>query len=124
MKKIILSFAVLLLFVADSFSQGEKYEYLQISAVESVVPGGLGRSRLITTTTDGQIMETELKNFYSLVGINFKNIRNNDKVIVERLNQLAQEGWELIAVTSGVESSENKTGIFITRYIFRRELKK
>jgi hypothetical protein len=65
-------------------------------------------------------METDLKNFYSLVGINFKNIQNNDKVIVDRLNELAQEGWELVAVTSGVESSTEKTGLFITRYLFRR----
>ncbi len=123
MKKVVLALTILVMFAVDSFSQGEKYEYLQISAVESVVPGGFGRSRLITTAKDGQVMETELKNFYSLVGINFKNIQNNDRVIVERLNELAQEGWELVAVTSGVESSEQKTGIFITRYLFRREKK-
>ena len=122
MKKI---FSVLLgvLLYFNGFSQGEKYEYLQISAIESVVPGGFGRSRLITTGLNGQVMETELKNFYSLVGINFKNVQNNDKVIVNRLNELANEGWELIAVTSGVESSTEKTGLFITRYLFRRHKK-
>jgi hypothetical protein len=120
MKKMFYVALLLLLFNFDGFSQGEKYEYLQISAVESVVPGGFGRSRLITTGKDGQVMETDLKNFYSLVGINFKNIQNNDKVIVDRLNELAQEGWELVAVTSGVESSTEKTGLFITRYLFRR----
>ncbi len=120
MKRIIYVVLLVLAFAFDGFSQGEKYEYLQISAIESVVPGGFGRSRLITTGKDGQVMETDLKNFYSLVGINFKNIQNNDKVIVNRLNELAQEGWELIAVTSGVESSTEKTGLFITRYLFRR----
>ncbi len=120
MKKIFFAVIIIVTMALDTFSQGEKYEYLQISAVESVVPGGFGRSRLITTGTDGQVMETDLKNFYSLVGINFKNIQNNDKVIVERINQLAQEGWELIAVTSGVESSTEKTGLFITRYLFKR----
>ena len=120
MKKMFYVALLLLLFNFDGFSQGEKYEYLQISAVESVVPGGFGRSRLITTGKDGQVMETDLKNFYSLVGINFKNIQNKDKVIVDRLNELAQEGWELVAVTSGVESSTEKTGLFITRYLFRR----
>jgi hypothetical protein len=123
MKKLLFVLVIFVMFAVDAFSQGEKYEYLQISAVESVVPGGFGRSRLITTAKDGQVMETELKNFYSLVGINFKNIQNNDRVVVEKLNELANEGWELIAVTSGVESSQDKTGIFITRYLFRREKK-
>jgi hypothetical protein len=40
MKKMFYVALLLLLFNFDGFSQGEKYEYLQISAVESVVPGG------------------------------------------------------------------------------------
>ena len=117
-KKLLFVFALVVFFAADSFSQ--QYEYLQISAIESVVPGGLGRSRLITTDEDGQLMEKNLENFYSMVGINFKNIRNNDAVIMEKVNELADRGWELFLVNLGVESSEKKTGIFITRYIFRR----
>jgi hypothetical protein len=118
MKKLLFVFALLLFFAADMWAQ--KYEYLQISAIESVVPGGLGRSRLITTDDKGQLMESNLENFYSMVGINFKNIRNNDAVIMDKVNELADNGWELFLVNSGVESSDNKTGIFITRYIFRR----
>ena len=120
MKKLFLA-SVLLLAVTSVFSQ--KWEYLQISAIESVVPGGLGRSRLITTDKSNQAIEIELENFYSLVGINFKNIRNNDQVIVKKINELADQGWELYQTVSGVESSEKSTGIFITRYIFRREKK-
>jgi len=99
------------------------YEYMQISAIESVVPGGLGRSRLITTDANGQIMEKELLNFFSLVGINFGNVRNNDQVIAERMNELAKEGWELNQTVSGTYSADKSTGIFITRYIFRRPKK-
>ncbi len=117
MKKIIIILFVLLL---STGIYAQKYEYLQISAIESVVQGGLGRSRLITTGKNGQEVEVDLKNFYSMVGINFSNIRNNDKVIVEKINELAEEGWELYQVVAAVESSENKTGIFITRYLFRR----
>ncbi len=119
MKKLVFIFALFLFLGNDVFSQ--TYEYLQISVIESVVPGGLGRSRLITTDSKGQMMEQKLENFYSMVGINFKNIRNNDIVIMEKINELAAEGWELFSVNSGVESSEGKTGIFITRYIFRRQ---
>ncbi len=102
-----------------------RYEYKQISTIESVVPGGLGRSRILTTDDRGQLLEKELKNFYSMVGINFENISNNDRVIVDRLNELADQGWDLFQVTSGSNQQANATGtgggIFITRYLFRRE---
>jgi len=101
-----------------------RYEYKQITAIESVVPGGLGRSRILTTDDNGQTREKELKNFYSLVGINFDNITNNDRVIVERLNDFSNEGWELFSVITGsnqqASGGNSSGGIFITRYIFRR----
>lgn len=100
------------------------YEYKQFSTVESVIPGGLGRSRIVTTDDAGQVIEKELKNFYSMVGINFGNIANNDRAIVDRINQYNNEGWELLHVTTGVhgQSSEGNSsgGVFITRYLFRR----
>jgi hypothetical protein len=99
-----------------------RYEYKQISAVESIIPGGLGRSRVLTTDENGTMIEKDLKNFYSMVGINFGNISNNDQVIVDRVNEYIDQGWELVHVTSGVQSPTDggKSGIFITRYIFRR----
>ena len=127
-------------------------QYKVITSVESIVPGGLGRSRIIENTdqadsealttarTDGkrsnqrdvkrrqikvdEFNETKLLNFYSLVGINFQNIASNDATITDRLNIMASEGWELIHVTSAVESDAGETdgnGIFITRYIFKKE---
>jgi len=101
-----------------------QYEFKQISTIESVVPGGLGRSRIVSTEADGQVLERELKNFYSLTGINFGNISNNDGVIVERLNEMSAQGWELYFVTTGSnqQSSNGSSsgGLFITRYLFRR----
>ncbi len=100
------------------------YVYKQITAVESVVPGGLGRSRLLTTDDEGQVMEKELKNFYSMVGINFGNIANNDRVIVDRLNEYTADGWELVQVATATnqQSSNGSSsgGLFITRYILRK----
>jgi hypothetical protein len=101
------------------------YEYKQITAIESVVSGGLGRSRILTTDDNGQMREKELKNFYSFVGINFDNISNNDRVIVDRINDFANEGWELVNVVTGSNQQSNGGssggGLFITRYIFRRQ---
>lgn len=100
------------------------YIYKQITAVESVVPGGLGRSRLLTTDDAGQMMEKELKNFYSMVGINFDNIANNDRVIVDRINDYSAQGWEIVSVSTATnqQSSNGSSsgGIFITRYLLRK----
>ncbi len=110
--------------VAQAQTPPVRWEYKQISTIESVIPGGLGRSRLLTTDDNGQNLEKELKNFYSMVGINFENVSNNDRVIVTRLNELAQDGWDLFQVTSGsnmqMSQGTSSGGIFITRYIFRR----
>ena len=130
-----------------------QYEFKIITTVESIIPLGLGRSRLIENTgvvnaddltTDrkegndskqigikrsdvkiDELNETKLVNFYSLTGINFRNIASNDAVITSKLNSLTKEGWELAYVTSAVESNGGKDdgeGIFITRFIFRRSL--
>ena len=103
------------------------YEYMQFSTVESVIPGGLGRSRILTTDDNGQLLEKDLKNFYSMVGINFKNISNNDRQIVDRINFYAEEGWELMSVATGshAQTSDGSSsgGLFISRYMFRRPKK-
>jgi len=129
MKKIFLFLAATTLFAADSIAQ----EWKVVTIVESIVPGGMGRSRLIentgavdieglTTEREGNksnagkvdrkdvkesgenLKETKLVNFYSLVGINFGNIAANDAVITAKINDLTKQGWKLTFVTSGVES--------------------
>lgn len=100
------------------------YEYFQFSTIESVIPGGLGRSRILTTDHDGQVIEKDLKNFYSMVGLNFKNIANNDQAIVSRINDYSNQGWELMSVVTGshAQTSDGNSsgGLFITRYLFRK----
>jgi hypothetical protein len=102
--------------------QAPAFTYRQFSTIESVVPGGLGRSRMIISGTDDQTIEKDLLNFYSMTGINFKNVANNDRIIVDNINQYTAEGWELYTVTTGVQSPAEGggNGIFITRYLFRR----
>ena len=125
-------------------------EYKVITSVESIVPCGLGRSRIIsanekkdyktytsTQTADdksrnksdrGDIRvkgydETKLLNFYNIGGIRFQNIATNDALVTSKINTMAEEGWELAFVNSGIESDAGKDdgkGIFITRYIFKK----
>ena len=101
------------------------FKYKQFSTVESIIAGGLGRSRIITTDEAGTMVEKEIENFYSMVGINFGNIANNDRVIVDKINEYTQQGWELYSVTTGVQSpaggdKSSSQGIYLTRYLFRK----
>lgn len=104
--------------------QNIAYEYKQFSTIESVIPGGMGRSRILTTDDGGQLIEKELKNFYSMVGINFGNIANNDRAIVDRINDYSAQGWELMHVSTGsqeqISNGSSSGGLFITRYLFRK----
>ncbi|WP_372975905.1 hypothetical protein [Muriicola sp.] len=125
-------------------------EFRVITSVESIVPNGLGRSRIINALEDKDYKEftsvqteddntrnkadrseirvknfeeTKLLNFFNLGGIRFQNIAANDAVITSMINTMVREGWELAFVTSAVESDSGKDdgqGIFITRYIFKR----
>ena len=147
MKKIIL-FGFLLLSIE---SQAQAFKYKIVTSIESIVPGGIGRSRIIENGAEvdytqfttirskegkektdkdrsdvkiDDLKESTLVNFYSFVGINFQNIASNDAMITSMLNKYSNEGWDLFNIVSGVESDAGKgdgDGIFITRYIFRKK---
>jgi hypothetical protein len=135
MRKIILMIAIVTTLNVTAFAQTapEKVsEWKIVTVVESIVPAGLGRSRMIenttevntdqfrTSRTDGKksdqrtVSRSELKvdkfdeakllNFFSVAGINFQNIASNDAMIGARIMELEGLGYKLIYVTSGVES--------------------
>jgi len=146
MKKIILFVCLLGLLSFEVSSQ----EFKVITSVESIVPNGVGRSRIISVLEDKDYQEyssvqtdedntrnksnrkdirvknfeeTKLLNFFNIAGIRFQNIAANDALITSKINTMIAEGWELAFVTSAVESDAGKgdgSGIFITRYIFKR----
>jgi hypothetical protein len=130
MKKII---ALLVIALAASISltaqeiktEGGK-QFMQINTVESVVAGGLGRSKMIVTNADGSQKETDLENLFSLTGINFKNIKENEDRIVKTLKTYTDDGWKLDHVTS-LTLSQNDSGaggIFMTRYLLSKPVEK
>ncbi|MBE0638520.1 MAG: hypothetical protein IH598_08370 [Bacteroidales bacterium] len=132
MKRIAFAMIAVLGFTMLSYAQ----EFKVVTIVESIVPAGLGRSRMVetksdievdnftTSRTDGKTSkqddisradakvsefdETKLLNFYSLAGINFQNIASNDALITAKINKLVKEGWKLTFVTSAVESDGGK----------------
>ncbi|MFK7781306.1 hypothetical protein [Psychroserpens sp.] len=131
MKKLVLFVALGLLCFTDAFAQ---VEYKIITSVESIVPNGLGRSRIVSASEDRDYKEftsqrsddkkedkrnkadrseirvknfeeTKLLNFYNIGGIRFQNIAANDAVLSSKVNTMIEEGWELAFVTSAVESA-------------------
>ena len=136
MKKQIALF--LLLFVSALTVQAQNMttqtfnEWKIVTVVESIVPMGLGRSRMVENMTDvntedfrtsrvdgktsslrtvsrkelkvDKFDEAKLLNFFSAAGINFQNIASNDAMIAARIMELESEGYSLAYVTSAVES--------------------
>ena len=98
------------------------YEYQTFTTIESIVPGGLGRSRMLLDNGSGSLDEQKIKNLYSVVGIKMENIFNNDLSVTEKLNDLSEDGWELAFTNTGVQSPTDggSNGIYCTRYILRR----
>jgi hypothetical protein len=92
-----------------------KYDYMNISVIESLIAGGAGRSRMLITDESGKTSEITMSNFFSLGGINFGNISENDQKLTLKLKELSDKGWEVINSTAGATES-----IFITRYLLRR----
>jgi len=97
-----------------------KVKVMQLTAVESLVGGGMARSGLISSTADGSINEEDLGHFYSLVGIKFDNIRSNDMTIALKLEEYLNDGWELVSSTTTFGSSSGENGIVITRYLLKK----
>lgn len=146
MKKLV----VFALFALLSTVNVQAQQYKVITSVESIVPNGLGRSRIINALEEKDYREftsvqteedntrnkskrdeirvknfeeTKLLNFYNIGGIRFQNIAANDALITSMINDMVSQGWQLEHVISAVESEGGKgdgQGIFITRYIFKK----
>jgi hypothetical protein len=134
MKKLVLIAVLILVSFIDLNAQ---VEYKIITSVESIVPSGVGRSRIISALEDKDYKEyssirtdvkendkrnkskradirvknfeeTKLLNFYNIGGIRFQNIAANDALITSKINTMIAEGWELAFVASAVESEGGK----------------
>jgi hypothetical protein len=130
MKKVILFTALV---IASQFAFAQ---YKVVTVIESIIPMGMGRSRMIEATTEvdynafttlrtdgkdtkqgdvdrgdikvGGLRETKMLNYFSGVGINFQNIASNDAIIMSKLNEMDAQGYDLAFVASGVESDAGK----------------
>lgn len=95
-------------------------EWRVVTVVESVVPGKLGRSKVLTMDSNGASSETEIQNIFSLTGINFTNLQSNNRSVTDLLAKNSAEGYELVEVVPGNFGDNNSQGIFMTRFIFKK----
>jgi len=141
---------LLLSFTNAQKSAAANYEFTSFTVVESIVPSGIGRSRIINaletrdykeftsvqTEDDNSrnkadrseirvknFEETKLLNLYNMGGIRFQNIAANDALINSKVTAMLNEGWEIINIVSGVESvgsADDANGIYLTRFYFKK----
>ncbi|WP_198152497.1 hypothetical protein [Draconibacterium sediminis] len=129
--KIRISLFMLFCLPVFALAQQPKYDIQVVSCIESLVPSGLGRSRMISPVVEvnyqdftsqqtaakndknkskrseiriKEYEETKLLNFYNEGGIRFQNIASNDALITSKINEMLSNGWELFDVKTGVES--------------------
>lgn len=113
MKNLLLVIALIIVSYIDVNAQ---VEYKVITSIESIVPNGLGRSRIVSALEDKDYKdytsvrtddkkedkrnkskrsdiriknfeETKLLNFYNIAGIRFQNIAANDALITSKINK-------------------------------------
>ena len=152
-KKIHYIIGLILLITIVAFNQRNetptRFEFTSFTVVESIIPNGIGRSRIINSLelrdhkeytsikspglksrnkSDRQEIraneyeETKLLNFFNVVGIRFQNIAANDALINDKVSAMLNDGWELVNIVAGVESvgsEDDKNGIYITRFYFK-----
>lgn len=141
---------LLLSFTNAQKSADATYEFTSFTVVESIVPSGIGRSRIINaletrdykefssiqTEDDNSrnkadrseirvknFEETKLLNLYNMGGIRFQNIAANDALINSKVTAMLNEGWEIINIVSGIESvgsADDANGIYLTRFYFKK----
>ena len=146
----VIAISVVLFAFTNQPAPPASYEFTSFTVVESIVPNGLGRSRIINALEardykeftsvrseeeNGRnksdrdeirvknFEETKILNFFNIGGIRFQNIAANDAVINSKVNYMLADGWEIVQIVAGVESvgsKDDSDGIYITRFYFRR----
>lgn len=108
---------------AQDVQKANQKIFMQITTLESVMAGGLGRSKMIVTNPDGSQEDSDMKNLFSLAGINLKNIKSNEEKIVKILKDYSDNGWKLDHVTSLTLSPNDSgsSGVFMTRYLLSKD---
>ncbi|WP_339877184.1 hypothetical protein [uncultured Algoriphagus sp.] len=136
---------------AQQADNSAKPEFKIVTIVESINFRGNGESRIIDSQTevddseyaafktDGskaknralegrhikvdKLEEIKLRNLFDGFEVSPKNVAFNDAMTSSKINSMVKEGWNLIYVTSAIESDAGDgdlTGMLITRLFFSK----
>ena len=70
-----------------------------------------------------KLEEIKLRNIFDGLEVQPRNVASNDAMISSKINSMLQDGWNLVYVTSAVESDAgegDRIGLLITRLFFSR----
>jgi hypothetical protein len=122
MKSIIFLFCLMVAGIFEANAQQKITKMMQVTTIESVVGGGVGRSRVVITKEDGTQDEKDMENLFSVMGINFKNIKSNELLILQLIKSYTDTGWKIQSVTPlTLSPGSGGAGIFMTRYLLVKE---
>jgi hypothetical protein len=122
MKQVVILLLIGVFAQANLMAQKPVTKFIQITTIESTVNAGLGRSKMIISKDDGTTEEKDMNNLFSIAGINFKNIKENEVSILQVLKSFTDNGWKMFSNTPLTLSPGNSgTGIFMTRYLLLKE---
>jgi len=126
MKKMMLTIVVFTCFTTltvaqDAATKESAKKYMQITTIESVIGGGIGRSVMVITKEDGSQEERNMENLFSMTGMNLKNIKSNESDIIKTIKSYTDNDWKIDQVIPlTLSPGERGNGIFMTRYLLSK----
>ncbi len=120
----LLKFVLLILSLGLCFqAQAQSKQVMIITTIEYSEFLSGGNSRMFITSPDGNQQEVEMRGLFAIAGfINEKNIKRNDKTVVDKINEYLNQGWQLEHVSSAIRNGqEAQQSIIFTRYILSKK---
>lgn len=96
----------------------QKKQVMIITTIEYAEFLSGGNSKMFITYPDGNQEEIEMKGLFAIAGyISEKNIKRNDKTVVDKINEFLNAGWEFENVSLAIRDGSKGESIIFTRYI-------
>ncbi len=106
-------------------SKAQQQEIMIVTTVEYMDFLDGGASRMYVNYPSGTTEEFELKGLWSIGRyISEKKVKANDRILMNKINELLKSGWKIIAVSSSTQpksgSDNTSPSSILTRYILTR----
>ncbi|WP_448518505.1 hypothetical protein [Rhodoflexus sp.] len=120
----LLRFVLLVLLLGAGLqAQAQNKQVMIITTIEYSDFLSGANSKMFITFPEGNQQEVEMRGLFSFGGfISEKNIKRNDKTVVDKINEYLSQGWQLEHVSSAIRNGQQaQEGIIFTRYILSKK---